>query len=215
MVDLSEAAVARLSPRELVAALKRLSPDDPALADVDMEMVARRIDPRRLSRSEFADLLSAIDTLAAGGAKVDLSTMDAATFLRIIGKASGSQIEAATAVPAVRRRILDELFRRMADYFRPERARDGRVVMQFRVTGGSGPGGLDHYSVVIQDRACTVSKNPSDDAKTTITTGPADLLRLATGSASPAMMFLRGKVKVDGSLGFASGFMAMFEMPKI
>jgi hypothetical protein len=214
-MSLSAAEIGRLSPGELVAALNRLSPGDPAIAELDIDAIVNRIDPRRLSRSEFADLLSFFGVLADSGAKIDLSTMDPRNFVRIISKASSGQLETATAVPAVRKRILDELFNRMVDYFRPERARDGRVVMQFRVTGGAGPGGFDHYCVQIEERVCTLSADPSDDAKTTITLGPVDLLKLATGTASPAFMFLRGKVKIDGSLGFASAFMSMFEVPKV
>ncbi len=36
--------------------------------------------------------------------------------------------------------------------------------------------------------------------------------RASSGRAT--MMFLRGKVKVAGSLGFAAGFMGMFEYPR-
>ncbi|MGH3451617.1 MAG: SCP2 sterol-binding domain-containing protein [Haloechinothrix sp.] len=213
-IDFNEDAVAKLSPSEVVAALRRVDPADPAIKKLDIDVIGRRIDPRKLSTDEFVGLLSAIGTLADAGADVDLSKMDAQNFARIISRASSGQIETATSTPGLRGRVLDELFRRMSSHFIPERARDGRVVMQFRVTGGAGDGGFDHYSVVIDNRECSVAKKPSEDAKTTITLSPADLLKLATGNASATMMFLRGKVKVTGSLGFASGFMGMFEVPK-
>ncbi|MGH3714878.1 MAG: SCP2 sterol-binding domain-containing protein [Micromonosporaceae bacterium] len=212
-MEFSEASVAKLSPSQLVEALGELEPGDPVLKELDIDVVARRIDPRKLSREEFVALLSAIGKLADAGADVDLSKLDAGNFARIIAKASSDQIEAVAEEPAIRRRVFDELFRRMADHFIPERAREGRHVMHFRLTGGSGDGGYDHYVATIEDKQCTVSHDVPDDVKARITVGPVDLLRLATGNASPTFLFLRGKVKITGSLGFAQAFMGLFELP--
>ncbi len=159
-------------------------------------------------------MLSAIGRLADAGADVDLSTMDLQNFARIISRASDDQVEAAAADPALRGMVLDELFRRMTAHFISERTREGKVVMAFRVTGGIGEEGYDHYAVQIEDRQCTVRSGPSTDAKATTTLSPTNLLKLATGNASAKMMFVRRKVKVAGSLGFAAGFMEMFEVPK-
>lgn len=213
-IDLSEAAIARLSPRELVAALKDLSPGDPALRTLDIDVVGRQIDPKKLSRGEFVDLLTALGTLADAGADVNLSRMDAENFARIVSRASGDQIDAAAQHPTLRAQVLDELFRRMTDHFLPERAREGRHVMEFRVTGAQSADGYDHYVAVIEDRQCTVTRDVPPDVKTQITVGPADLLRLATRNASPTFLFLRGKIKVKGSIGFATAFMNLFELPQ-
>lgn len=213
-MDFSDASVGKLSARELVAALGELRPDDPALKELDIDVVARQIDPRKLSKREFVALLTEIGRLADAGADVDLSKMDAGNFARIIAKASGDQVEALAADPAVRGRVFDELFRRMADHFVPERARPGRHVMHFRITGGSGDDGYDHYVAVIEDQTCTVTREVPDDVKSTITVGPAELLRLATGNASPTFLFLRGKVRISGSIGFAQAFMNLFDLPK-
>ncbi|MGH3739151.1 MAG: SCP2 sterol-binding domain-containing protein [Micromonosporaceae bacterium] len=213
-MDFGDAALDKLGPRELVAALGEVKADDPALGELDIDAVARRIDPRKLSKGEFVGLLATLGRLADAGADVDLSKMDAGNFARIVSKASGDQIEAVAKEPSVRRRVFDELFRRMAEHFVPERARPGRYVMHFRLTGGDGVGGYDHYVATIEDQTCTVSQDVPDDAKTTITVGPADLLKLATGNASPTFLFLRGKVKIAGSLGFAQAFMGLFELPK-
>lgn len=209
--DFSEEALDDLDSAGLVAALGELQPDDPTLETLDLDAVARRIDPKKLDREQFVDLLETLHRLGESGANLDLSAMDPQTFARIIARASDGQLEAAVADLALRSMVLDELFRRMQAHFQPERAREGTVVMAFRVTGGSGD---DYYAVQIQDRKCSVSSGPSDDAKTTITLKPADLLKLATGNASAKMLFLRRKVKVAGSLGFAANFMDMFEIPK-
>lgn len=212
--DLGEAALSKLKSSELVALLGRLQADDPAIGDLDVDVVGRLVDPKKLKNEEFASLLSNLARLADAGADVDLAKMDATNFAKLIARASDDQLKAATADPALRTRVLDELFRRMDAHFLPERARDGRVVMQFRVSGkGNGGKETDDYAVTIADRKCSVEKSLAPDAKTTITLSPASLLKLATGNAGAKMMFVRGKVKVTGSIGFAAGFMKMFEVP--
>jgi|SRR5919198_4853327 hypothetical protein len=206
--------LSELSPSELVAALRDIEPDDPALRELDVDVLGRRIDPRKLSKREFVEVFTALGRLADAGSPVDLSTMEARTFARIIARASGDQIDAAMADPALRRRVLDELFRRMTEHFIPEQAREGRHVMYFRVKDGQGEGGYDHYVATIEDKQVSLSHDVPDDAKTQITVGPTDMLRLATNNASPTFLYLRGKVRVKGSLGFATAFMSMFDIPK-
>ena len=47
-----------------------------------------------------------------------------------------------------------------------------------------------------------------------MTLTPADFLKLATGNASAPVLFMTGKLKVKGDLGFAAGFMSLFNIPK-
>lgn len=202
-----------MNSAELVALLDRIQPDHPAIGDLDIDVIGRRIDPKKLKRDEFVSLLSNLNRLAAGGAELDLSRMGAKNFAKIIERASDDQIEAATAQPELRQQILDELFRRMSDHFLPDKARDGKVVMQFHITG-KGKGKTDDYGVTIEDRAVSVANAVVPGAKSTITVSPPNLLKLATGNAGAKMMFIRGKVKVSGSIGFAANFMKMFDIPK-
>jgi putative sterol carrier protein len=44
--------------------------------------------------------------------------------------------------------------------------------------------------------------------------GPAEFLKLITGTGNPAMMFMMGKVKARGDLGLAGGLANWFEAPK-
>ncbi|MCW3040785.1 MAG: sterol transfer family [Solirubrobacterales bacterium] len=41
----------------------------------------------------------------------------------------------------------------------------------------------------------------------------ADFLRLVTGNANPAMMFMRRRISVRGDLGFAAQLTGMFRIP--
>lgn len=211
-IDLTTEAISKLSPRELISTLQQVDPGDPALKDVDIDVIARGVDPKKLGQDEFADLLAALGVLADGGADLDLAKMDAQNFARIISRASKEQVEAVTSRPGLRERVLDEVFRRMEAHFRTDRAGATRAVVHFRLTGGAS--GEDVYEAVIEDATCTINKGETRDPRATVTLGPVEFLKLATGNASAPVLFMTGKLKVKGDLGFAAGFMTLFDVPK-
>ncbi|ONI82254.1 hypothetical protein ALI22I_39665 [Saccharothrix sp. ALI-22-I] len=215
-IDLTTEAIAKLSPQELISTLQQVDPGAPALRDIDIDVIARGIDPKQLGRDEFADLLSALGRLADGGADLDLAKMDPQNFARIISRASKDQIESVTSRPGLRERVLDEVFRRMEVHFRSERAGATRAVVHFRLTHDSSgtPDSDDVYEVIIEDAACTINKGETRDSRATVTLGPVEFLKLATGNASAPVLFMTGKLKVKGDLGFAAGFMSLFNIPK-
>ncbi|PSL55213.1 SCP-2 sterol transfer family protein [Saccharothrix carnea] len=211
-IDLTTEAIAKLSPQELISTLRQVDPADPALNDVDIDVIARGIDPKKLGRDEFADLLDALGALADGGADLDLAKMDPQNFARIISRASKDQIEAVTSRRGLRERVLDEVFRRMEVHFRSERAGATRAVVHFRLTGGFD--GDDVYEAVIENAECAINKGGTRDPRAVVTLGPVEFLKLATGNASAPVLFMTGKLKVKGDLGFAAGFMSLFNIPK-
>ena len=208
-IDLTTEAIAKLSPAELISTLKQIDPADPALNDLDVDAIARAIDPKKLGEDEFADLLAAF-----GAAELDLAKMDPQNFARIISRASKNQIEAVGAKPGVRERVLDEVFRRMEAHFRGERAGATRAVVHFHLTGGFGESGLDTYEAVIEDAKCSINKGETREGRASVTLSPVEFLKLATGNASAPVLFMTGKLKVKGDLGFAAGFMSLFTIPK-
>ncbi|MFE2751001.1 SCP2 sterol-binding domain-containing protein [Actinosynnema sp. NPDC059335] len=211
-IDLTTEAIAKLSPRELISTLRQVDPGDPALAGVDIDVIARGIDPKKLGEDEFADLLDALGALADGGADLDLARMDAQNFARIISRASKGQIDAVTSRPGLRARVLDEVFRRMEVHFRADRAGATRAVVHFHLTGGTPDD--DVYEVIIENAECAINKGATRDPRATVTLGPVEFLKLATGNASAPVLFMTGKLKVKGDLGFAAGFMSLFNIPK-
>jgi putative sterol carrier protein len=213
-IDLTTEAIAKLSPKELVSTLKEIDPADPALSGLDIDVIASGIDPKKLGKDEFADLLSVLGDLADGGADLDLAKMDAQNFARIISRASKDQIEAVTARAGLRERVLDEVFRRMEVHFRNDRAGATKAVVHFRVTGGFNEDGHDLYEAVIENAECSINKGETREARATVTLSPVDFLKLATGNASAPVLFMTGKLKVKGDLGFAAGFMSLFNIPK-
>jgi len=212
--DLSADALGRLGADRVVVLLDGLDPADPALAELDINVIGQVVDPRSLGRDQFVALLAALDRLAGLGAHVDLSRMDARTFARIIGRASTDQVKGVLARPELRTRILDEIFRRMSEHLRTERAATVNAVVHWRLTGGSGESGYDRWETVIENGTCLVYRESTRDPRVTITVHPVDFLKLITNNASGPVLFLTGKLKIKGDLGFAAGLTSLFDLPR-
>ncbi|GLZ33166.1 hypothetical protein Lesp02_53540 [Lentzea sp. NBRC 105346] len=138
---------------------------------------------------------------------VDFTQITPEDFAKLMSSASKSQIETVMAEPELRVRVLDEVFRRMGEHFRSDRAGATRAVVHFHLLD-------DVYEVVIENASCSINKDPSREARASVTLTPADFLKLATGNASAPVLFMTGKLKVKGDLGFAAGFMSLFNIPK-
>ena len=82
----------------------------------------------------------------------DPSQVDAEELARNLSQASDEQL-AELMSGEMRPLILDEIFNRMAEHFRPESARDVDAVIHWRI-GGRPDGGADEYETVIRDGAC-------------------------------------------------------------
>ncbi|MGB9873145.1 MAG: SCP2 sterol-binding domain-containing protein, partial [Anaerolineae bacterium] len=89
-----------------------------------------------------------------------------------------------------------EVFARMPEFFRPEKAAGVDVVFQFRI---SGPGGGDWY-VVVKDQTCTVSAGVHEKPVTTLKMADEDFLALVAGKLPAMQAFTSGKLKIEGDL---------------
>ncbi|MGP4021655.1 SCP2 sterol-binding domain-containing protein [Saccharopolyspora sp. 5N708] len=168
------------------------------------------VDPRKVGEQEFVALLEAASELADDGAG-DLGALRPEQFARLISRASDDQIEAVMRRPELRERILDEVFRRMGEHYESERASAIEAVVRWRIGTDDD---LLRYECVLAGGNCTVSKDPQREPRVTITTPPAEFLKLASGNVSAPMLFMKGKLKVAGDLGFAAGLTKLFQIPK-
>ena len=141
-----------------------------------------------------------------------LETMEPHEFVALVRSTSDSEI-AADFAGEHRIPLLDALFARFPHVFRPENAGGRNARINFRVTGGPGDSS-DTYAVVVTDGVCTVEKDPAEEPDLSLMLGPAEFLKLITGSGNPAMMFMTGKVKARGDLVLATGLAHWFEAPK-
>lgn len=172
------------------------------------------LDPREVDQERFVALLQAASEAARDNADVDLSTLSPEQFARLISRASTGQIDAVMARPELADRILDEVFRRMSEHYRADKAgANTEAVIRWRI----GPPSADEhrrYECVLSAGECTVNREPQHEPRATITLGGTDFLKLASGNASPPALFMKGKLKVAGDLGFAAGLTKLFQIPK-
>jgi hypothetical protein len=169
------------------------------------------IDPRKLSTAEFAQLLRP-------GTGNGTGAMDPRTFAKLIKYASNEQLDAVLDDSTLRRVLLDRIFSRMADQFRPENAPQRDSAIHWRLTGGDGDGEL--YETWITGThggsstpQCVTTSEPSHDPRVTFTMAGEQFLKLVSGNSSPTMMFVTGKVKLDGDIAFAAQLTKIFDIP--
>ena len=148
-----------------------------------------------------------------GAADVDPSQIDANELARNMALATDEQLAELMAGP-MRGQILAEIFRRMAEHFRADSARDTDAVIHWRIGGRPGDD-YDRYETVIANGACDAHEGyEQEEARVTFTIGGADFLRLVTGNAAGPMLFMSGKLKIKGDLMFAASAASLFTIPK-
>lgn len=172
------------------------------MADVNID----DIDPRSLTSEQFAALLEAAEQYEG-----DLAAMPPRTFARLIKLASTDQIRAVIGDPARRRKVLDAIFSRMAGQFRADKAPRRDSAIHWRIAGDGEP---DVYETWIAGGECSTSAEPRYEPRVTLSMSAEQFLKLVSGNGSPTMMFMTGKLKLDGDIGFAAGLSTIFDIPK-
>ena len=177
---------------------------DPAAALADL-------DPTKLGEHEFVELL---DKAVRDGA--DLGALPAEEFSRLIKRASSAQLKAVAERSDLRRAVLDEVFRRMSEHYEGDRAGSTEAVVRWRI--GSLKDSSDErtarYECVLSGGTCEVRGEPVGEPRVTIMVPPVEFLKLASGNASAPTLFMTGKLKVAGDVGFAAGLTKLFQIPQ-
>ncbi len=105
---------------------------------------------------------------------------------------------------------IQQVFDLLPHYFRPDKARGVKAVVQFHITG---EGGGD-WVVEVADGRLTV--------RTGVTTAPADLTvtvradhywALLRGEMDPLAAYMRGRLRIQGDLQLAYRLQDLFRMP--
>jgi putative sterol carrier protein len=143
------------------------------------------------------------------GTPVDLGNLEVDDVVALIGSATDEQI-ADQMNGSQRKEILTEVFRRMEQEYKPgPNAQD--AVIHWKITR---PGAeVDHWEVVIEDGTCTATDQPGREPRLTMTVDGVDFLRLVTGNAAGPMLFMSGKLKIEGDIAFAAMMQSMFRIP--
>ncbi len=147
------------------------------------------------------------------GPGADLTDVDAGQLAALAAGATDEQLAEGMSDPAARQSILDEIFRRMAEHLDADKAKGTDAVLLWRITDKPG-GGEDTYEVTLKDGQVSVSQEPTADPRVTFVVGPAAFLRLVSGAQPGPVLFMAGKLKIEGDLMFASQVATMFKIPQ-
>jgi putative sterol carrier protein len=130
---------------------------------------------------------------------------------RLIREVPDEDLEALMASDQ-RSNVMREIFSRFEEHFRPEAATNLDAVVHFKVLDRP-EGGYDHYEIVVSDGTLTVANPPQREPTVTLKVKPVDFLKLVTNNANGPMLFLRGRLKIDGDLMLASRLTGLFSIP--
>jgi len=143
----------------------------------------------------------------------DLANIDAGQLAALAAGATDEQLAEGMSDPAARQSILDEIFRRMAEHVDADKAKGINAVLHWKITDGPG-GSIDHYEVVLNDGTVIVNEEVTEEPRVTFVVGPAAFLRLVSGAQPGPVLFMSGKLKIEGDLMFASQVATMFKLPQ-
>ena len=141
--------------------------------------------------------------------QIDASAVDPEEFARSIGQTPDEALREAMQGP-LRDQIIDEIFRRMEQHFKPGSGQD--AVIHWTITGRP-DGGEDRREVVIADGRCSASAELRSDPRVTLKLDGLDFLKLVTGNANGPALFMSGKLKIEGDLMFSAQIQSMFTIP--
>lgn len=101
---------------------------------------------------------------------------------------------------------IDEVIASYPQRFNPERAEGVDDVVQMNLNGEGG----GQYILHVHDQQVDISEGVADNPTLTLE-APADVwLSVENGQTNPMMAMMTGKLKLRGSVPFATKFMGMF-----
>jgi putative sterol carrier protein len=148
-------------------------------------------------------------------AEADLAQFEPQRFAELIGNSKDEQLSEIIHGP-LRKQVLDEIFGRMAEHVEPSQIAGLDTVVHFKILDRPEEqgGGYDHYEVIFADGACRASDSPERDPKATIKVNGVQFLKLAAGKASGPVLFMTGKLKLEGDVMLASRLTSFFRIPR-
>jgi putative sterol carrier protein len=140
----------------------------------------------------------------------DPATISAEEFSRLVGTMGEPQL--ADAIHGIGTgRVLDRVFQHMSARFRPEHAAGVDAESQFVIRDGTD----EHpYLVAIHNGRCDVRPERGKEPRVTLVAELLPFVKLVTGHAEGANLFMSGRLRVAGDLVFALRLLSFFDRPK-
>jgi putative sterol carrier protein len=98
----------------------------------------------------------------------------------------------------------------MEERFLPEKAQGADARVQFVITD---EGKEFPYNVEFADGTCSAREGTIDSPRVTITTGIVPFAKMIGGQAEGTQLFMRGQLRAQGDLMFATRLMTFFDRP--
>ena len=157
------------------------------------ELASFLINDRKIAGFKVPERLEFIDELPVSAVgKFEKKTLKN-RIIRILtaeGKITGS------GPGAVEFRSVEEVFDKMPDLFRPDRAEGVDETFQFDITGLE----QSAWSVEVKEKNCKVGKGPHSHPTVTITMSAENWLDLVNGKADGQTLMMNGQIKAEGNI---------------
>ncbi|PZR68539.1 MAG: hypothetical protein DLM66_08650 [Candidatus Dormiibacter spiritus] len=102
-----------------------------------------------------------------------------------------------------------QVFDKLPEYFRAEKAGNANANVQFNLTGDQG----GQWWVKIADQTATSHEGTVENPNLTLTADGHDYVKIATGTMDATSAFMSGKLKVKGDMGLAMKMASLFKRP--
>ena len=140
---------------------------------------------------------------------LDLTEITPDEFVQMVRSVDDDQVVEAIHVVGTDA-ALARMFDGFEERFQPDRAKNTTAKVQFVILDGDD----EHmYTVHIHDGTCDTGPGSFDEPRVSLRLKLLDFVKLITGQAKGPMLFMGGKLKIQGDLMFASRLMNFFEVP--
>jgi putative sterol carrier protein len=140
----------------------------------------------------------------------DPAAIDVDDAVKLVASATDEQLAEVMSSPQSEQ-IIAEVFRQMQERFKGGgNAPD--AILHWKITGRP-DGGEDQWTVKVADGKCETKQGLEGDARVTLTIDGPNFMRLVTGAAAGPMLFIAGKLKMEGDIPFAAQIQSLFEIP--
>jgi predicted lipid carrier protein YhbT len=140
---------------------------------------------------------------------VDVDAMTPEDFAQLVKRSSDADL-AQTISEAGPDRVLSRVFSTIPERLKSN-ASSVHDSMQFRIKAGDQ---TFEHALTIANGVCEHVAGTVERPRATVSSDVVTFAKLITGQANEITLFLRRKLKIDGDLAFAQGFLRYFDRPR-
>ena len=138
------------------------------------------------------------------------SPIDPGRFAQLVAEVSDADLEAGLRTNGAF--ILEQVFAQMPAHLDAARARDAEFVIEWRIRRAE-QDAVDMWQVRVSGGRAEVERDGTAEPTAVLTVGAVDFIRVVTGNADPAQLYLTGRVAVEGDLMTATMMRSYFRFP--